>query len=268
MDAIDTILRAHDILDSLCGADGECTIGLDLKPINDIAIKLQRLTEHPERLIRITQQYDMETAHDLRLMDEYYFIYKDEKPIIIYNIDRKRTEVVFFPFPEDERGYLSEDYLKRLQQEAFLICDFLTVISRALKGLYSKGKKSDRRHNKPIVITPFIDLLAPNYKSKITPIRRAIECSLNGADEKEVARIMNMLFSLKIIRFPEKEIPCTAYMRTFQHEFNSNVSGDAKIVRNFRYYLAKDFNDAFAKTQEILKEESYKTIYKNLCALK
>lgn len=268
MDAIDTILRAHDILDSLCGADGECTIGLDLKPINDIVIKLQRLTEHPERLIRITQQYDMKTAHDLRLMDEYYFIHKDEKPIIIYNIDGERTEVVFFPFPESERGYLSDEYLKRLQQEAFLICDFLTVISRALKGLYSKSKQSDRRRNRPIKVTPFADLLAPNYKSKITPIRRAIECSLNGADEKEVARIMNMLFSLKIIRFPEKEIPCTAYMRTFQHEFKSNVSDDKKCVENFRYHLAKNHTDALIKTQEILIEEPYKIIYRDLCALK
>ena len=193
MDAIDTILRAHDILDSLCGADGECTIGLDLKPINDIVIKLQRLTEHPERLIRITQQYDMKTAHDLRLMDEYYFIHKDEKPIIIYNIDGERTEVVFFPFPESERGYLSDEYLKRLQQEAFLICDFLTVISRALKGLYSKSKQSDRRRNRPIKITPFTDLLAAD-SNEVKPFSEYL--SEHGRKhENEITRLLTPILN-------------------------------------------------------------------------
>ena len=43
MDAIDTILRAHDILDSLCGADGECTIGLDLKPKMTLSLNFRDL---------------------------------------------------------------------------------------------------------------------------------------------------------------------------------------------------------------------------------
>ena len=278
MDAIDTILRAHDILDSLCGADGECTIGLDLKPINDIVIKLQRLTEHPERLIRITQQYDMETAHDLRLMDEYYFIYKDEKPIIIYNIDRKRTEVVFSPFPEDERGYLSEDYLKRLQQEAFLICDFLTVISRALKGLYSKSKQSDRRRNRPIKITPFTDLLAAD-SNEVKPfseylsehgrkhedeIIRLLTPILNGAKGALCTTCLNLLiwYGYMDNYSDDKGRPqLRALASTLNNEFNTQLSRTSLkgIIRKGDIIVTKSKKSASQNVINKINAVNYKS---------
>lgn len=271
MDAIDAILKAHDLLDELCFGNGfRGNLYFELYNISE---ELERLNRNKERLITITNQYDRQKVLELKLMDRYFLGLKQGVYTLTIDDGNRTVEFPFCPFFDNltidmVKAIIPIERLRQIVLTSVSVCASLTIIAYDLNTLYSGTKQSDRRRNKPTVITPFTDLLAPNYKSKITPIRRAIECSLNGADEKEVARIMNMLFSLKIIRFPEKEIPCTAYMRTFQHEFKSNVSDDKKCVVNFRYHLAEGHTDALIKTQEILIEEPYKTIYSNLCALK
>ena len=271
MDAIDAILKAHDLLDELCFGNG--FRGNLYFELYNISKELERLNRNRERLITITNQYDRQTAIELRLLDCYFLHSKQGVYVLEIKEEDRTIEFPFCPFFDNltidmVKAIIPIERLRQIVLTSVSVCASLTIIAYDLNTLYSGAKKSDRRRNRPIKITPFTDLLAPNYKSKITPIRRAIECSLNGADEKEVARIMNMLFSLKIITLPEKGKPCTAYMRTFQHEFNSNVSDDKNIVKNFRYYLAKNHTDAFGKTREILIEEPYKTIYRNLYALK
>lgn len=270
MDAIDTILKAHDLLHELCFGNG---FRDNLYELHSISKELDRLNHNRERLITITNRYDQQTAIELRLLDRYFLHPKQGVYVLEIKEEDRTIEFPFCPFFDNltidmVKAIIPIERLRQIVLTSISICVSLNIIVYDLRTMYSGAKQSDRRRNRPIKITPFTDLLAPNYKSKITPIKRAIEYSLNGADGKEVARIMNMLFYLKIIRFPEKEIPCTAYMRTFQHEFNANVSDDKKCVANFRYHLAKDHNDAFIKTREISIEEPYKTIYKNLCALK
>ena len=270
MDAIDTILKAHDLLHELCFGNG---FRDNLYELHSISKELDRLNHNRERLITITYQYNRQAALELKLMDCYFLRPKQGVYTLTIDDGDRTAEFPFCPFFDNltidmVEAIIPIERLRQIVHTSELVCASLTIIAYDLNTLYSKTKQSDRRRNRPIKITQFIDLLAPNYKSMITPIKRAIEYSLNGADEKEVARIMNMLLSLKIIQFPEKGSPCTAYMRTFQHEFNANVSDDKKCVANFRYHLAKDHNDTFIKTREISIEEPYKTIYKNLCALK
>lgn len=283
MDARNTILEARRYL--LCLSINGKDIQMIFKEIRAIIDELYIISHTPAYLKPIVKTYSLEEAEEDGLLGAYFRMEdKDGNDYIRYYENENTSnyitaEVPGFQFIEKEDGIdivnpmasqpeeVRNEYRELIDR---LICG-LYYVTLKLKRLYSinqASKKSDRRRNRPIKVTPFVDLLAPNYKSEIIPIRRAIEGLLNGADEKEVARIMNMLFSLKIIRFPEKEIPCTTYMRTFQHEFNANVSDDKKCVANFRYHLAKYHNDALIKTQEISIEEPYKTIYSRLCALK
>ena len=95
MDAIDTILKAHDLLSELCSGGGfrDC-----LHDLYNVSKELDRLNHNRERLITITNRYDQQTAIELRLLDRYFLHSKQGVYVLEIKEEDRTIEFPFCPF--------------------------------------------------------------------------------------------------------------------------------------------------------------------------
>lgn len=274
MDAIDTILKAHDLLSELCSGGGfrDC-----LHDLYNVSKELDRLNHNRERLITITNRYDQQTAIELRLLDRYFLHPKQGVYVLEIEEEDRTIEFPFCPYFDNLTKDIIESIIpiERLRQivlTSISICASLNIIVYDLRTMYSEAKNSDKQHNNITPNTsvnlenvkPFSEYLSEHGRKHEDEIIRLLTPILNGAKGALCTTCLNLLiwYGYMDNYSDDKGRPrLRALAPTLNNEFNTQLSRTSLkgIIRKGDIIVTKSKKSASRNVIDKISAANYKS---------
>lgn len=274
MDAIDTILKAHDLLSELCSSSGfrDC-----LYDLYNVSKELDRLNHNRERLITITNRYDQQTAIELRLLDRYFLHPKQGVYVLEIEEEDRTIEFPFCPYFDNLTKDIIESIIpiERLRQivlTSISICASLNIIVYDLRTMYSEAKNSDKQHNNITPNTsvnlenvkPFSEYLSEHGRKHEDEIIRLLTPILNGAKGALSTTCLNLLiwYGYMDNYSDDKGRPkLRALAPTLNNEFNTQLSRTSLkgIIRKGDIIVTKSKKSASRNVIDKISAANYKS---------
>lgn len=275
MDAIDTILKAHDLLSELCSGGGfrDC-----LHDLYNVSKELDRLNHNRERLITITNRYDQQTAIELRLLDRYFLHPKQGVYVLEIKEEDRTIEFPFCPFFDNltidmVKAIIPIERLRQIVLTSISICVSLNIIVYDLRTMYSEAKNSDKRHDNITPNTsvnsekvkPFSEYLSEHGRNHEDEIIRLLTPILNGAKGALSTTCLNLLiwFGYMDNYSDDKGRPkLRALVSTLNKEFGTQLSKTSlrDIIRKGDIIVTKRKKSAPQDVIDKVNKANYKSL--------
>lgn len=275
MDAIDTILKAHDLLSELCSGGGfrDC-----LHDLYNVSKELDRLNHNRERLITITNRYDQQTAIELRLLDRYFLHPKQGVYVLEIKEEDRTIEFPFCPFFDNltidmVKAIIPIERLRQIVLTSISICVSLNIIVYDLRTMYSEAKNSDKRHDNITPNTsvnsekvkPFSEYLSEHGRNHEDEIIRLLTPILNGAKGALSTTCLNLLiwYGYMDNYSDDKGRPkLRALVSTLNKEFGTQLSKTSlrDIIRKGDIIVTKRKKSASQDVIDKVSKANYKSL--------